>query len=48
MKRVALDDDKKLYAVLEEAIEQYLERRKAKDEAWDDNPTARTDATTTN
>ena len=28
MKRVALDDDKKLYEVLEEAIDQYLDRRK--------------------
>lgn len=27
LKRVALDDDKKLYEVLEEAVEQYLVRR---------------------
>lgn len=28
MKRVALDEDRHLYEVLEEAVEQYLERRK--------------------
>ena len=38
MKRVALDDDKKLYTVLEEAIEQYLEWR----EEAGDNPTIHT------
>ncbi len=30
MKRVAIDDDKKLYEVLEAAIEQYLDRRQGR------------------